>query len=52
MEFGLNIPETAPFDVVGFGLNAFDHLCIVPREAERGEAGGRRFCPEMRPVGR
>ncbi len=37
MEFGLNIPETAPFDVVGFGLNAVDHLCIVPREAERGE---------------
>ena len=37
MEFGLNIPGTAPFDVVGFGLNAVDHLCIVPREAERGE---------------
>ncbi len=37
MEFGLNVPETAPFDVVGFGLNAVDHLCIVPREAERGE---------------
>jgi len=37
MTFDVTIPETAPFDVVGFGLNAVDHLCIVPREAERGE---------------
>ncbi len=37
MDFGLKVPTTAPFDVVGFGLNAVDHLCIVPREAERGE---------------
>jgi sulfofructose kinase len=37
VEFGLKIPKTALFDVVGFGLNAVDHLCIVPREAERGE---------------
>lgn len=25
------IPPTAAFDVVGFGLNAVDHLCRVPR---------------------
>ncbi len=37
MKFDVTIPESAPFDVVGFGLNAVDHLCIVPREAERGE---------------
>ncbi len=37
MDFGLVIPDAAPFDVVGFGLNAVDHLCIVPREAEPGE---------------
>ena len=37
LEFGLTIPGIAAFDVVGFGLNAVDHLCIVPREPERGE---------------
>jgi len=37
VKFDVIIPESATFDVVGFGLNAVDHLCIVPREAERGE---------------
>jgi sugar/nucleoside kinase (ribokinase family) len=27
---GIDIPETGEFDVVGFGLNAVDHLCFVP----------------------
>ena len=28
--FDVRFPEGKPFDVVGFGLNAVDHLCIVP----------------------
>jgi sulfofructose kinase len=28
--FDLNFPENKPFDVVGFGLNSVDHLCVVP----------------------
>jgi sulfofructose kinase len=28
--FDLKFPEDKPFDVVGFGLNSVDHLCIVP----------------------
>jgi sugar/nucleoside kinase (ribokinase family) len=28
--FDLKLPSNKPFDVVGFGLNSVDHLCIVP----------------------
>lgn len=28
-ELGIRVPERAAFDVVGFGLNAVDHLCVV-----------------------
>lgn len=28
-ELGVHVPEQAHFDVVGFGLNAVDHLCVV-----------------------
>ena len=28
--FDLQLPERKPFDVVGFGLNSVDQLCIVP----------------------
>jgi sugar/nucleoside kinase (ribokinase family) len=28
--FDVVFPENKPFDVVGFGLNAVDHLCVVP----------------------
>lgn len=27
---GVNVPRGKPFDVVGIGLNAVDHLCTVP----------------------
>jgi sugar/nucleoside kinase (ribokinase family) len=29
--FDLGFPKDKPFDVVGFGLNAIDHLCVVPQ---------------------
>ncbi len=29
--FDLEFRNDKPFDVVGFGLNAVDHLCVVPR---------------------
>jgi hypothetical protein len=29
--FDLNFRTDKPFDLVGFGLNAVDHLCVVPR---------------------
>jgi len=29
--FDIDFPTTKPFDVVGFGLNAVDHLCVVPQ---------------------
>ncbi len=29
--FDLRFPGDKPFDVVGFGLNAVDHLCVVPQ---------------------
>jgi sulfofructose kinase len=35
MQFELEIPDSRAFDVVGFGLNAVDHLCVVPRYPER-----------------
>jgi sulfofructose kinase len=31
MKFTLSIPEDREFDVVGFGLNAVDHLVTIPR---------------------
>ncbi|MFH1864687.1 MAG: carbohydrate kinase family protein [Candidatus Eisenbacteria bacterium] len=31
MLLGIDVPEAGEFDVVGFGLNAVDHLCFVPR---------------------
>ena len=30
MEFGIELPKNKPFDVVGLGLNAVDHLAITP----------------------
>src|SRR5215468_3669065 len=30
MRFPLNVPDNKPFDAVGFGLNAVDHLIVVP----------------------
>jgi sulfofructose kinase len=29
--FDLQFPDRQPFDVVGFGTNSVDHLCIVPQ---------------------
>ena len=34
MEFGLDIPRGKPFDAVALGLNAVDHLIVVPRFPE------------------
>lgn len=31
MNFSLTLPENREFDVVGFGLNAVDHLVTIPR---------------------
>ena len=31
MRFPLSVPTNKPFDAVGFGLNADDHLIVVPR---------------------
>jgi sugar/nucleoside kinase (ribokinase family) len=31
MHFPLSLPTNKPFDAVGFGLNAVDHLIVVPR---------------------
>jgi len=33
-EFGIRARARAPFDAVGFGLNAVDHLCVVPEPPE------------------
>jgi sugar/nucleoside kinase (ribokinase family) len=30
MRFPFNLPDNRPFDAVGFGLNAVDHLIVVP----------------------
>src|ERR1041384_5123515 len=30
MQFPLGLPNDRPFDAVGFGLNAVDHLIVVP----------------------
>jgi sulfofructose kinase len=32
--FNLSLPSDRPFDVVGFGLNAVDHMVVVPRYPE------------------
>lgn len=34
MEFGIEIPSDKPFDAVALGLNAVDHLIVVPRFPE------------------
>ncbi len=34
--FNIRFPEHKPFDVVGFGLNAVDHLFIVPKYPQFG----------------
>ena len=34
MEFGIEIPEAKPFDAVALGLNAVDHLIVVPHYPE------------------
>jgi len=34
MEFGIDIPARKPFDAVALGLNAVDHLIIVPHYPE------------------
>ena len=34
MEFGIEIPGDKPFDAVALGLNAVDHLIVVPRYPE------------------
>jgi sugar/nucleoside kinase (ribokinase family) len=34
MEFGIEIPEGKPFDSVALGLNAVDHLIVVPHYPE------------------
>lgn len=34
MEFGIEIPEAKPFDGVALGLNAVDHLIVVPHYPE------------------
>jgi len=34
MEFGISLPTGKPFDAVALGLNAVDHLILVPRYPE------------------
>jgi sulfofructose kinase len=34
MEFGINLPRDKPFDAVALGLNAVDHLIVVPHYPE------------------
>jgi sulfofructose kinase len=36
LRFAIDVPTSAEFDVVGFGLNAVDHLCYVPEFPEYG----------------
>src|SRR5438270_11343809 len=36
MQFGIEIPKNKPFDVVGLGLNAVDHLVVTPQFAPLG----------------
>lgn len=33
-KFSLSIPQDRPYDVVGFGLNAVDHIIVVPQYPE------------------
>ncbi|HWO02400.1 MAG TPA: carbohydrate kinase family protein, partial [Blastocatellia bacterium] len=30
MQFGIKVPDGKPFDAVALGLNAVDHLIVVP----------------------
>jgi sulfofructose kinase len=34
--FNVRFPENKPFDIVGFGLNSVDHLCLVPEYPREG----------------
>ena len=34
MEFGIQLPSAKPFDAVALGLNAVDHLIVVPHYPE------------------
>ncbi len=36
MKLELNIPHNKPFDAVGIGLNAIDHIIVMPHFPERG----------------
>lgn len=36
MKLELNIPCNKPFDAVGIGLNAIDHIIVMPKFPERG----------------
>jgi sulfofructose kinase len=38
--FDLHFPEQKPFDVVGFGTNSVDHLCVVPEYPASGSKTG------------
>jgi sulfofructose kinase len=48
--FDLRLPENKPFDVVGFGLNSVDHLCVVP-EYPRLDSKTEMMQYEMLPGG-
>ena len=34
MRFDLSLPADRPYDVIGFGLNAVDHIIVVDRYPE------------------
>jgi sulfofructose kinase len=34
--FDLQFPEQKPFDVIGYGTNSVDHVCIVPEYPSKG----------------
>jgi len=36
MKLDFRIPENRPYDVVGLGLNAIDHLIVIPEYPEKG----------------
>ena len=36
MKLNIKFPDNKPFDAVGLGLNAIDHLIILPKYPERG----------------
>jgi sulfofructose kinase len=46
--FDLELPGKKPFDVVGFGLNSVDHLCLVskyPRVGDKAEITEYKMLP-------